>query len=167
MIIATCLISSLINFASSWDVPFCQLQQLQHLHHGSIKAYVPLFPFLSPLPRRWRFAVHALWLQCETWVSAVLAGALLTLFFTWNVTQSVQSSWKQSLVIHGDWATHPLFWLITGAYSDDQTFCIFRNGWIDCRDVFHAVLYLYHCVKNNRKLKGRGMQVKCMPCPFN
>ena len=128
---------------------------------------LPLFPFLSPLPCRWRFVVHALWLQCETWVSAVLAGALLTLLFTWNVTQSVQSSWKQSLVIHRDWATHPLFWLITGAYPDDQTFCIFRNGWIDCRDAFHAVLHLYHCVKNNHELKGRGMQVKCVPCPFN
>ena len=24
--------------------------------------------------------------------------------------------------------------------------CIFRNGWMDCRDAFHAVLYLYCCV---------------------
>ena len=31
-----------------------------------------------------------LWLQCETWASAVLAGALLTLFFAWNVTLRVR-----------------------------------------------------------------------------
>ena len=43
-------------------------------------------PFLSPLPCRWRLAARALWLQCKTWVSAVLAGVLQTLFFAWNVT---------------------------------------------------------------------------------
>jgi len=47
---ATGLISSLFNVASSQDVPFHQLQQLQCLHHGSNKAYlcsllcsIPLF----------------------------------------------------------------------------------------------------------------------------
>jgi len=29
-----------------------------------------------------------------------------------------------------------------GVHLDDQTFCIFCNGWIDCRDVFHAVLHI-------------------------
>jgi len=37
---------------------------------------------------------------------SVLEGDLLALFFAWNVTQS---SWKQSVVIHRDQATHPLF----------------------------------------------------------
>ena len=36
---ATRLISSLINVVLSRDVPFCQPQQLQRLHHGSTKAY--------------------------------------------------------------------------------------------------------------------------------
>ena len=27
-----------------------------------------------------------------------------------------------------------------------QTFHILRNGWMDCRDVFHAALCLYHCL---------------------
>ena len=72
-------------------------------------------PFLYPLLCRWRFLVHALWLKCKTWVSAVLAGALLTLFFAWNVTQSVRSSWKQSIVVHRDRVAHRLFWLINGA----------------------------------------------------
>jgi len=42
------LISSLFNVASSRNVPFCQLQQLQCLHHGSTKAYLcsPLFSIL-------------------------------------------------------------------------------------------------------------------------
>ena len=32
-------------------------------------------PFLSPLARRWRFAVRALWLRCETRVSGEPAGS--------------------------------------------------------------------------------------------
>ena len=42
---ATGLISSLLNFTLSSDVSFCQPQQFQCLHHGSIEAYVPLFSF--------------------------------------------------------------------------------------------------------------------------
>jgi len=34
--------------------------------------------------------------------------ALLMLFITWNVTQSVWSSWKWCIVIHHDRKTHPL-----------------------------------------------------------
>jgi len=41
-------------------------------------------PFLSPLPRKWRLAIHMLWLRCETYASAVQAGVVLT-FFVWNV----------------------------------------------------------------------------------
>jgi len=38
---------SLINVVLSRDVPFCQMQQLQCLYHGSTKAYlcVPCVPF--------------------------------------------------------------------------------------------------------------------------
>ena len=40
-----------------------------------------------------------------------------------------------------DQATHPLLnQLMRQVY--DQTFCIFRNGWIDCKDIFHAVFRL-------------------------
>jgi len=47
------------------------------LHHGSNKAYVLLCDlFLSPLPRNDDLQyINALWLWCETWASAVLAGA--------------------------------------------------------------------------------------------
>ena len=48
-------------------------------------------------------------LQCETWVSAVLARILLTLFFARNATQNVWNSWKQRVVIHCDWVTYSLF----------------------------------------------------------
>ena len=50
-------------------------------------------PFLSPLAQRWWFAVRALWLRCETRVSAEPAGALQTLFFAWN---TVQHDWKRN-----------------------------------------------------------------------
>ena len=100
---------------SSWDLPFRQPQQLQHLNHGPTKAYLLFFSFVlhSFFPyclRRWRFVVHVLWLWCKTWVSAVLAGAFLLLFFAQTVFQCVQSSWKQSVVIQWcDWVTHLLF----------------------------------------------------------
>jgi len=48
MAIATGFISSLLNVASSGDVCFHQLQQLQRLHHGFTKASL-CSPFLSPL----------------------------------------------------------------------------------------------------------------------
>ena len=86
MAIATGLIFSLFNVASSRDVPFRQPQQLQCSHHGFTKIYL-CSPFLSPLARRWRFAVHALWLWCETRVIAEPVGVLQTLFFACNAVQ--------------------------------------------------------------------------------
>ena len=105
---ATGLISSLFNVALSQGMSFCQLQQFRCLHHGSAKGYLcsPLCSIPFSTIYGWRFAVCALWLQCETWMSA---GALLALFFAWNVIQSVWTSWKWSIVIHHDQVTHPLF----------------------------------------------------------
>jgi len=40
MAVATGLISSLFNVASSWDIPFGQTQWLHCLHHGSTEAYL-------------------------------------------------------------------------------------------------------------------------------
>jgi len=89
LIMAIGLISSLSNVTSSRDVPFHQPQQLQCSHHGLPKiTFVLLFTsFLSPLAQMWQFAVHALWLRCETRVSAEPAGALQMLFFAWNTFQ--------------------------------------------------------------------------------
>jgi len=136
---ATGLISSLFNIALSQGMSFCQLQQLQCLHHGFAKGYVLLCaPFLSPLLYGWRFAVCALWLQCETWMSA---GALLALFFAWNVTQSVWTSWKWSIVIHHDQVTHPVF------ISNWAALWRTKTGLIIDRDSFHAVIHLYCCIR--------------------
>ena len=82
------MIFVLFNITLSRDVPFCQ----PHCITVLLKLTFVLLcsPFLSPLLRRWRFALCALWLRCKTRVNAVLVGALLTLSFTWNVVQSVQ-----------------------------------------------------------------------------
>ena len=63
------------------------------------------------------------------------------LFFTWNVSLSVRNSWKQSVYSNALQSSDISTILIDnwGACLEDQTFCIFCNGWIDCRDAFHAV----------------------------
>ena len=101
---------SLFNVTLSKDLPFRQLQPLQHLHYGSTKAYIfglLCAPVPSPLSRRW-ITVCALWLQCKTWVSAVLAEVLFTLFFTWNVTQNVRRTVSETK--HSDtlWSSNTL-----------------------------------------------------------
>jgi len=56
--------------------------------------------FFSPLPHRWWFAVRALWLRCETYISTVQAGALLEIFFAWNVSQMFKElEAKQSVML--------------------------------------------------------------------
>jgi len=74
------LISSLFNIASSWDVPFRQPLQLQCSYHDSTKTYL-CSPFLSPLPRRWRFVVAPLCGFMEDLVTAVIAKVLLLISF--------------------------------------------------------------------------------------
>ena len=106
MAIATGLISSLFNVALLRYEPFCQPQQLQCLYH--LISFVLPFSFLAS---RWRFAVRVLWLQCETYASAVQAGALLMLFFAWNVSQMFKElEAKQSIMKHLVKATHPLLY---------------------------------------------------------
>ena len=122
---------------------FCQLQQLQCLHYGSTKAYLcsPMSSILSAQLHRWLFTIHE-WhyirLQYETWYESVeLTGALLKLFFAWNVTRNVWSSWKPSVVMHCDRLTHPLFWCITGACTLMIKHSIF-SVMVDRRGAFNA-----------------------------
>jgi len=75
-------IFALFDVTSSRDVPFCQMQQLQWLHHGFTKAClcsplcsIPLSTAVYVGDDLW----YALWFWRQTWASAVLAGALLTL----------------------------------------------------------------------------------------
>ena len=89
-------------------------------------------PFLSPLQCRWRFVVCALWLQCETRVSAELAGAFLALLFVWNVSQHVQRARSETKRRDTPWSSDtPTFKF--DARFNNRTFFIFHNGWIDYR----------------------------------
>jgi len=68
------------------------------------------------------------------------------LFFAWNVSQTFEElEAKQSVVIQVytllKQYTH--FYINSwGVCFDDRAFHIFRHGWIDYRDAFHAVLCL-------------------------
>ena len=44
---------------------------------------------------------------------------------------------------HGMWASRVFFW------------CIFHNGWMDCRDAFHVVLWLHCCVTDKTWLSTK------------
>jgi len=117
MAIATALISSLLNVASSQDVPFRQPQQLQCLHHGSNKTFL-CSPFLSPLACRWRFAIHILWLRSETRVSEELPRELLMLFLAWNVAQHVRTAGSETKHSNTPWSNNTLtFKLVNEAHA--------------------------------------------------
>ena len=90
------LISSLLNVASSQDVPFHQPLQLQCSHHGSTKAYLcsPLFLILSPLPHRWQFAVAPLHGSVEDLVIALIAEVLNSLLFCLKHSVKCQTTLK-------------------------------------------------------------------------
>ena len=62
------------------------------------------------------------------------AGALLVVFFAWNVSQMFEElEAKQSVMIHRVEVT-PTFISVTGVCVrfDDRAFCIFHSGWFDC-----------------------------------
>jgi len=100
MTIATGLISLLINVTLSRDVPLCQPQQLLMVYQ-SLTLFSFVLHFLLPYHVGDDLWVCALWLQCETCVSAELAGGffILCLDYYPKGSQSVRSSWKQSIVI--------------------------------------------------------------------
>ena len=73
----------------------------------------------------------------------MLAGALVTLFFAKNGGQTFEDlEAKRSVMIHPVKVTHPLLFNNWGVRFEDHVFHIFRNGWFDCRDAFHVVLWL-------------------------
>ena len=83
MAIITGLISSLINITLSQDIPICQLQQLQCLHHGSTQAYlcsplcsIPFSTAMYTVGDNLRYAHYGFGVRL-----AVLADVLLMLFF--------------------------------------------------------------------------------------
>ena len=69
------------------------LEMCLFANHSSFSACIMALPKLTIVFLR----VPLIFLICGTPI--VLARVILTLFFAWNVTQSVQSSWKRSVVI--------------------------------------------------------------------
>ena len=67
------LINSLFNIALFWDKPFCQLQQLQQLHHGSKNlTFACLYAFIHcTVGQNLQYAHYGFI------ANAVLAGALI------------------------------------------------------------------------------------------
>ena len=127
------LISSLINTASSWDVPFHQLQQLQCLHHGA--TFVPLWsPILSSQPRKVTICGRHVMASVQ---DIQIAEALLTLFLACYVMKRVRHCWN--------WGIMAFTYLDMEHSFHKHILRIFRTGWMDCRDPFHAVFCLYCC----------------------
>ena len=128
------LISSLINVALSWDVPFHQPQLLQCLHQGA--TFVPFdLPFFSSQPHKVMICGRH---KTASVRDIKIDEALLMLCLTYYVMK---------------WVRHCRIWdAMAFTYQDmgrafhEYILRIFRNGWMDCRDAFHAALCLYCCV---------------------
>jgi len=77
---ATGLISSLLDVASSQDVPFCELQQLHSMHHGAIFAFSVscFFPF-------YHIGVELQWPQCELTIAELIENVLIVLSNAHNI----------------------------------------------------------------------------------
>ena len=129
------LISSLINVAPSGDVPFHQLQLLQCLHQGA----VPLYPFdllfFSSQPRKVSICGRH---EMASVRHIKINEALLVLCVAYFVMKRVCHcrNWDAMAFTYQD----------MGRVFHEYILRIFRNGWMDCRDAFHAALCLYCCV---------------------
>ena len=96
------LLSLLQDVVSSQDMPFCQPQQLQCLHHGSTKAYLcsPLYSITFFTTAQETICSTSVMTSMQELVTTLLAELLLTLFFLRYATQRVQDSWQQSVILH-------------------------------------------------------------------
>ena len=128
------LIFSLINIASSRDVPFHQSQQLQCLDQGA--TFVP----------HWSLIHSSQLCKVTIYIMASVQGikiaeGLLTLCLAYYV----RMLWNK-FNICWNWI------IIAFTYQDmwhmfrEHIFHIFCNGWMDCRDAFYVVFCLYCCV---------------------
>ena len=128
------LISTLIKVVSSRDVPFHQPQQLQFLHHGA--TYVLLWsPILSSQPRKVTICGRYIMASVQ---NIKIAEALLILCLAYYVMKRVRHCWN--------WSTMAFTYQDMGCTFHEYILRIFCNGWMDCRDAFHAILCLYCCV---------------------
>ena len=128
------LISSLINVTSSQDVPFHQPQLLQCLHHGV--TFVPLWSLILR-------SASAIFMSRIEAITCLLQ--IVTL-------HSCEEKYMPSLLCYQTSSTLLKLWHYGfhvsryGHVFHKYILRIFRNGWMDCRDAFHAVLCLYCCV---------------------
>jgi len=127
-------------------------------NHSSSSAHIMILPkitfvllctpFLSPLARRWWFVVRALWLRCETRVSAEPTGALQMLFFAWNAVQHIRTTrgemkpWPSNMptlklinetrALTIKYSVYILLWLdwLLGYFSCCSLFLTPENEWI-------------------------------------
>ena len=113
---ATGLISSLLNVASSWDVPFHQPQYLQYMYHGL--TFVLVFSLTMQGVNLWCWLCHAFHLH----FLKQHVQKFLILFFVCNALQWVEHSYKQTYLtfqyVIDYWGTN----LYTGMPSDILSF---------------------------------------------
>jgi len=129
------LISSLINVASSRDVPFHQLPQLQCFHHGT--TFVSLWsPILSS-----EVTICGRHLMASMQHIKV-AEIFFMLCLAYYVMKWVRYSWNWGVMVFTN--------RDMGNTFHEYIFRIFCNGWMDCNDAFHAVLCLNCCVMNRK-----------------
>jgi len=70
-----------------------------------------------------------------------IAEAPLVLCLAYYVMKQVQHCWN--------WGVMAFTYRDMGHVFHEYILCIFCNGWMDCRDAFHAVLCLYCCIRQN------------------
>ena len=126
------LISSLINVASSWDVPFHQPQPLHCLHQALYRFDLPFFSFQ---PRNVTICGRH---KMASVRDIKIDEALLVLCLAYYVMKQVR--------YFRNWDVMAFTYRDMGRAFHKSILHIFRNGWMDCRHAFHAALCLYCCV---------------------
>jgi len=131
------LISSPMNVASSRDVPFHQLQLLQCLQQGAT-LYPFDLPYFSSQPCK--VTICGKHVMASVWdIKFAEAPLVLCLaYYCMYVMKRVRHCWN--------WGGMAFTYWDMGRTFHDYILRIFRNGWMDCRDAFHAVLCLYCCI---------------------
>ena len=144
------LISSLINVASS---PKMCLFTNRSCYSVCIRV-LPLYPFDLPF---FSSQLHKVTICGRHGMASVqdikIDEALLVVCLAYYVMKQVWHCWNWDIMAFTYWDM--------GSTFHKYILCIFRNGWMDCRDTFHAVLCLYCCVTNATKLstKQTGLSV--------
>jgi len=144
--IATCLISSLFNVPEMCLFANCSSSNAHIMVLPKLTFVLLCTPFSYPLSRRLWFSLCALWLQCETWTSAALAGGIPYVILCLDIYPKSLKWLETKCSDTVEWlGSTPTFWSITGhgVCLDDWIFLIFRNGWIICRNAFS----IYNTVK--------------------